>query len=208
MARYRGAVCRICRREGEKLFLKGERCLKDKCSLERRAYPPGQHGQRRMKNTDYGMQLREKQKVRRIYGMLEKQFRIFFHKSERQKGITGENLIQRLESRLDNMVYRFGFARSRTEARLRVSHGHFLVNGKKTNIPSYLVKAGDSLEVKERSKKIAEIQQAIEIASQKGIPGWLELDQKNLKGVVKTLPSREEITTPMKEQMIVELYSK
>ncbi|MGA1823873.1 MAG: 30S ribosomal protein S4 [bacterium] len=208
MARYRGSVCRLCRREGEKLFLKGERCMKDKCAFERRAYPPGHHGQKRVKITNYGMQLREKQKVRRIYGMLEKQFRIFFYDAEREKGITGDNLIKRLESRLDNIVYRFGFARSRTEARLRVTHGHFLLNGKKTNIPSYLVKAGDTIEVKDKSKKIVEIQHALELTGQKGVPGWLELDQKSLKGVVKALPTREDITTPMKEQMIVELYSK
>ena len=208
MARYRGSVCRICKREGEKLFLKGDRCMKEKCAMERRAYPPGQHGQKRVKNTNYGLQLREKQKVRRIYGMLEKQFRNYFSKVERQKGITGENLIKRLECRLDNMVYRFGFARSRTEARLRVTHGHFLVNGKKTNIPSYIVKAGDTVEVKEKSKKNIEIQHALELSGQRGVPGWLELDQKSFKGVVNALPTREDITTPMKEQMIVELYSK
>jgi small subunit ribosomal protein S4 len=208
MARYRESVCRICRREGEKLFLKGERCFKEKCAIERRAYPPGQHGQRRQKHSDYGMQLREKQKVKRMYGLLEKQFRNNFIKVERQKGITGTNLLKRLESRLDNIVYRLGFACSRNQARLFVTQGHFLVNGKKVSIPSYLTRTSDTIEVKEKSRKIAAIQEAVESAQQRGIPGWLELDAVNFRGLVKALPTREEITHPIQEQMIVELYSK
>ncbi|MGA1795531.1 MAG: 30S ribosomal protein S4 [bacterium] len=208
MARYRESVCRICRREGEKLFLKGERCFKEKCAIERRGYPPGQHGQRRQKVSDYGMQLREKQKVKRMYGLLEKQFRNNFFKVERQKGITGTNLLRRLESRLDNVVFRLGFACSRNQARLLVTQGHFLVNGRKVSIPSYLTRPGDSIEVKEKSRKIVAIQENMEAALQRGIPGWLELDAENFRGSVKALPTREEITHPIQEQMIVELYSK
>ncbi|MGA1844646.1 MAG: 30S ribosomal protein S4 [bacterium] len=208
MARYRESVCRICRREGEKLFLKGERCFKEKCAIERRGYPPGQHGQRRQKVSDYGMQLREKQKVKRMYGLLEKQFRNNFFKVERQKGITGTNLLRRLESRLDNIVFRLGFACSRNQARLLVTQGHFLVNGRKVSIPSYLTRSGDSIEVKEKSRKIVAIQENMEAAQQRGIPGWLELDAGNFRGSVKALPTREEITHPIQEQMIVELYSK
>jgi len=208
MARYRESVCRICRREGEKLFLKGERCFKEKCAIERRGYPPGQHGQRRQKFSDYGMQLREKQKVKRMYGLLEKQFRNNFIKVERQKGITGTNLLKRLESRLDNIVYRLGFACSRNQARLFVTQGHFLVNGKKVSIPSYLTRPSDTIEVKEKSRKIVAIQETMEAAQQRGIPGWLELDAVNFRGLVKALPTREEITHPIQEQMIVELYSK
>jgi len=208
MARYRGSACRLCRREGEKLFLKGERCFKDKCAVEKRAYPPGQHGQRRQKFSNYGMQLREKQKVKRMYGLLEKQFRSYFIKVERQKGITGENLLKRLESRLDNIVHRLGFASSRNQARLLVTQGHFLVNGKKVNIPSYILKPSDVVEVKEKSRKNGFIQEAMESAIQRGIPAWLELDGENFRGVFKALPTREEITHPIQEQMIVELYSK
>jgi len=208
MARYRGSACRLCRREGEKLFLKGERCFKDKCAVEKRAYPPGQHGQRRQKFSDYGMQLREKQKVKRMYGLLERQFRSYFIKVERQKGITGVNLLKRLESRLDNIVYRLGFASSRNQARLLVTQGHFMVNGRKVNIPSYILKPSDVVEVKEKSRKNAFIQEAMESAIQRGIPAWLELDGENFRGTFKTLPTREEITHPIQEQMIVELYSK
>ena len=208
MGRYRGSVCRLCRREGEKLFLKGERCFKDKCSIERRTYPPGQHGQRRQKFSDYGMQLREKQKVKRMYGLLEKQFRNTFFKAEREKGITGANLLKRLEIRLDNVVCRLGFSSSRNQARLLVSQGHFLVNGRKVNIPSYICKPSDVVEVAEKSRKMTLIQDAMESAVQRGIPAWLELDQENFRGVIKALPTREDITHPIQEQMIVELYSK
>lgn len=208
MARYKGPVCRLCRREGEKLFLKGERCFKDKCSLEKKGYPPGEHGQRRQKVTNYGMQLREKQKVKRMYGILEKQFRGYFMKVERQKGVTGENLLRRLESRLDNMVCRFGFASSRNQARLLISQGHFLVNGKKVNIPSYILKPSNVVEVREKSRKIDVIKEAMESAEQRGIPSWLELDMENFRGLVKALPTRDEIIHPIQEQMIVELYSK
>ncbi|MBN2373484.1 30S ribosomal protein S4 [bacterium] len=208
MARYKGPLCRLCRREGEKLFLKGDRCFKDKCSLEKKGYPPGEHGQRRQKVSDYGMQLREKQKVKRMYGILEKQFRGYFMKLERQKGITGENLLIRIESRLDNMVYRFGFAISRNQARVLVSQGHFLVNGKRVNIPSYILKPSNVVEVREKSRKISVIKESMESAAQRGIPAWLELDVENFRGTVKALPTREEITHPIHEQMIVELYSK
>ncbi|MGA1842398.1 MAG: 30S ribosomal protein S4 [bacterium] len=208
MARYRESSCRLCRREGEKLFLKGDRCFKDKCSLERRNFPPGQHGQRRQKFSDYGMQLREKQKVKRMYGLLEKQFRNYFKKVERQKGITGENLLIKLEMRLDNLVYRLGFACSRNQARLLVTQGHFLVKGRKVNIPSFIAKPSDVIEVKEKSRKLTIIQESMEAAIQRGIPNWLELDAENFRGIVKALPSREEITHPIQEQMIVELYSK
>jgi small subunit ribosomal protein S4 len=208
MARYRESSCRLCRREGEKLFLKGDRCFKDKCSIERRNFPPGEHGQRRQKFSDYGMQLREKQKVKRMYGLLEKQFRNYFKKVERQKGITGENLLRRLEVRLDNLVYRLGFACSRNQARLLVTQGHFLVNGRKVNIPSFITKPSDVIEVKEKSRKLTMIQESMESAIQRGIPNWLELDAENFRGIVKALPSREEITHPIQEQMIVELYSK
>ncbi|MGA1864734.1 MAG: 30S ribosomal protein S4 [bacterium] len=208
MARYRESSCRLCRREGEKLFLKGDRCFKDKCSIERRNFPPGQHGQRRQKFSDYGMQLREKQKVKRMYGLLEKQFRNYFKKVERQKGITGENLLIKLEMRVDNLVYRLGFACSRNQARLLVTQGHFLVNGRKVNIPSFLAKPSDVIEVKEKSRKMTIIQESMESAIQRGIPNWLELDAENFRGIIKALPSREEITHPIQEQMIVELYSK
>ncbi len=208
MARYRESSCRLCRREGEKLFLKGDRCFKDKCSLERRNFPPGQHGQKRQKFSDYGMQLREKQKVKRMYGLLEKQFRNNFIKVESQKGITGENLLRRLEIRLDNIVYRMGFACSRNQARLLVTQGHFLVNGKKVNIPSFTVRTSDVIEVKEKSRKLTIIQESMESAIQRGIPNWLELDAENFRGTIKALPSREDITHPIQEQMIVELYSK
>ena len=208
MARYRESSCRLCRREGEKLFLKGDRCFKDKCSLERRNFPPGQHGQKRQKFSDYGMQLREKQKVKRMYGLLEKQFRNYFIKAEHIKGITGENLLSRLETRLDNIVYRMGFACSRNQARLLVTQGHFLVNGKKVNIPSFAVKVSDVIEVKEKSQKINMIQESMESAIQRGIPNWLELDSENFRGIIKLMPSREDITHPIQEQMIVELYSK
>lgn len=208
MARYTESVCRICRRENLKLYLKGERCYADKCALERRGYPPGQHGQRRAKFSSYGVQLREKQKVKRMYGLMEKQFRNFFEKAEKQKGITGTNLLILLERRLDNMVYRLGFANSRSEARQLVRLNHFNVNGQKVNIPSYLVKAGDVIELREKSRKIAKIGESLESVARRGIPSWLELDKEKYQGRVVTLPSREDLTMPIKEQLIVELYSK
>jgi len=208
LARYTESVCRICRRENLKLYLKGERCYSDKCALERRGYPPGQHGQRRAKFSSYGVQLREKQKVKRMYGLMEKQFRNFFEKAEKQKGITGTNLLILLERRLDNMVYRLGFANSRSEARQLVRLNHFNVNGQKVNIPSYLVKAGDVIELREKSQKIAKIGESLESVARRGIPSWLELDKEKYQGRVVTLPSREDLTMPIKEQLIVELYSK
>lgn len=209
MARYVEASCRLCRRENLKLFLKGDRCYTDKCAFERRSYAPGQHGQRRGgKVSDYGIQLREKQKVKRIYGIFENQFRRYYHKAERQKGITGTNLLIQLERRLDNIVYRMGFASSRDQARQLVKHNHFVVNGSKVNIPSYQVKSGDMIEVKDKSQKIPVIQEAMETVVRREIPPWLEVDSDNFRGVVKAFPSREELTMPINEQLIVELYSK
>lgn len=208
MARYTNSVCRLCRRENLKLFLKGERCYTDKCAIERRNYPPGQHGQSRKKFSDFGAQLREKQKVKRMYGLLERQFRRLFEEADRAKGITGENLLILLERRLDNTVYRLGFACSRNEARQLVTHNHFLVNQSKVNIPSYLVKPGDVIEVREKSKKMARIMEALEGVERRGVPQWLELDKENMKGVVKALPTRDDITIPIQEKLIVELYSK
>ncbi|MCP3177141.1 MAG: 30S ribosomal protein S4 [Desulfuromonadales bacterium] len=209
MARYTGPVCRLCRRENAKLFLKGDRCHTDKCSIERRNYAPGQHGQGRTKVTDYGTQLRAKQKVKRTYGLVEKQFRATFDKADRMKGVTGENLLMLLERRLDSMVYRMGFATSRNEARLLVRQGHFLVNGRKVNIPSYLVRVGDVVELKEKSRKIVRINEALDGVMRRGIPSWVELERDAFKGTVKTLPVREEMTTPeFQEHLIVELYSK
>lgn len=209
MARYRGAVCRQCRREGLKLFLKGDRCYSDKCSFARRAYPPGQHGQARVRKvSDYAIQLREKQKVRRIYGMLEGQFEKTFDQAERRKGVTGENLLMGLESRLDNTVYRLGFASSRTQARQMLRHNHIQVNGKKVNIPSFVVAVGDVISVREKSRKCEFIVDSLEAVARRGVPTWLELDQANFKGTVKAQPIRDEITMPIQEQLIVELYSK
>lgn len=208
MARYRESVCRFCRREGLKLYLKGERCYSDKCAVDRRNKPPGQHGDRRIKHSDYGIQLREKQKVKRIYGVLEKQFRLYFHKADRMKGVTGYNLILLLERRLDNIVYRMGFAGSRNEARMLVRQGHFTVNGRKVNIPSYLVTLGDVVEVKEKSRKAQPIVSALGNALKRGASRWLETDADNFRGVVKEFPVREDITMPIEEQLIVELYSK
>lgn len=209
MARYTGAVCRICRREGGKLFLKGERCYTDKCAFERRGYPPGQHGQRRRRRpSDYGEQLREKQKVKRMYGLAEKQFKNYFFRAAKMKGVTGENLLMLLERRLDNIIYRLGLACNRSEARQLILHRHFLVNGKRVNIPSYLVNQGDELEVREPSRKVGKISDAISGVDRRGVPGWLELDKEGFKGKVTTLPSREDIVMPVREQLIVELYSK
>jgi len=208
LARYRESVCRLCRRESIKLFLKGDRCYSDKCAFERREYAPGDHGQGRRKTSDYGVQLREKQKLKRIYGLLERQFRGYFHKADRQKGITGTNLLVFLEKRLDNMVFRMGFASSRTEARQLVLHSHFTVNGQKVNVPSYLVKVGDVIQVRERSRNVLRIQEAMETVARRGVPSWLELDKNDFKATVKALPAREDLTMPVQEQLVVELYSK
>ncbi len=209
MARYTGAVCRLCRREDMKLFLKGERCYTDKCGYERRSYPPGQHGQsRRKKRSDYGEQLREKQKVKRIYGIAERQFRGYYHKAIRSQGVSGHILVQLLERRLDNVAYRMGFASDHAEARQLVRHGHFTINGKKVNIPSYLVKANDVVQVRESSQKITRINEALAAVDRRGVPQWISLDKENFRGQVTQLPAREDVTLPIREQLIIELYSK
>jgi small subunit ribosomal protein S4 len=198
----------LCRREGEKLFLKGSRCMTEKCAIERRSYPPGQHGQGRQRVSEYSAQLREKQKLRRIYGLQERQFRGVFGRAERKTGITGEHLLKLLECRLDNVVYRMGFAASRKEARQVVNHGHILLNGRKTDVPSYTVKAGDVIEVRQRSREIPSIQSALEAVDGRGVPSWLELDRAAFKGTVRALPTKEEIALPVNEQLVVELYSR
>ncbi|MBI4402143.1 MAG: 30S ribosomal protein S4 [Nitrospirae bacterium] len=208
MAKYKGPVCRLCRREGEKLFLKGARCMTEKCAIERRSYPPGQHGQGRQRLSEYSAQLREKQKLRRIYGLQERQFRGVFGKAERRTGITGEHLLKLLECRLDNVVYRLGFASSRKQARQLINHGHFLLNGRKTDVPSYIVKAGDVVEVRQRSRDLASIQLALEASDGRGIPGWLEQDRAACKGTVRAVPTKQEIAIPVNEQLVVELYSR
>jgi small subunit ribosomal protein S4 len=208
LARYTKSVCRLCRRENLKLFLKGERCYTEKCAIDRRTYPPGQHGQARKKFSPYGAQLREKQKVKRMYGVLENQFRNIFAEADRQKGITGEVLLSLLERRLDSAVYRLGFANSRNEARQLVRHNHFLVNKAKVNIPSYLLRPGDVIELREKSKKVVRIQEALEGVGRRGIPQWLALDKEQMVGQVKSPPAREDITIPIQENLIVELYSK
>jgi len=208
VARHTDSVCRLCRREGMKLFLKGDRCYSVKCAVEKRGYPPGEHGQRRSKPTDYALQLREKQKMKRIYGVKEVQFRSYFQKAERQKGVTGENLVRLLEQRLDNVVHRLGFAASRAQARLFIGQGHFRVNGRRVTIPSLLVKAGDAIEVVQRSRDLPVIGAALEGAKKRRVPAWLELDAANFKGVVRTLPSKEELAIPVQEQLVVALYSK
>ncbi len=208
MARYTGPVCKICRREGSKLFLKGERCYTDKCAIESRNYPPGQHGQRRIRQSDYRLHLREKQKVRTTYGVSESQFRRYYDQAKRRRGATGENLLQLLERRLDNIVYRMGFAASRAEARQLISHGHFMVNGRKTDIPSFIVDAGDQIEVKEKSRNLGVIGSALENMEQRGFVGWLEVDSQARKGVVKALPERSEMPMAVEETLIVEYYSK
>ena len=209
MARYTDSSCRLCRREGLKLFSKGDRCYSEKCSFERRDYVPGDHGQMHKKQrSDYGVQLREKQKLKRMYGLLEKQFRGYFEKADKQKGITGTNLLVLLERRMDNMVFRMGFSNSRIEARQLISHAHFLVNGKPVNIPSFLLKAGDEVCVKEGSRKIVRIMGAMETVVRRGVPHWLELDKDNFKAKIKMLPVREDLTMPVQEQLVVELYSK
>ena len=208
MARYTESVCRLCRRENLKLFLKGERCYTDKCAIERRNYPPGQHGQGRPKFSEYSIQLREKQKVKRIYGLVESQFRRTFDQASRIKGITGETLLVFLERRLDNVTYRLGFASSRAEARLLVRHGHILVKGKRVNIPSYQVRVGDVVSVKEQSRQMARVLTAMEGVQRRGVPEWAELDRDNCSGRIKILPTRSDITMPINEKLIVELYSK
>ncbi|NOZ69865.1 MAG: 30S ribosomal protein S4 [Deferribacteres bacterium] len=208
MARYRDALCRLCRRESEKLFLKGDRCYTDKCAVERRKYAPGQHGQRRRKLSDYALQLREKQKAKETYGLLEKQFKKYFYMAEKKKGVTGSNLLQLLERRLDNIVYRLGFAANRRQARQLVLHGHFTVNDRRVNIPSYLVRTGDTVALKESSRKLNIIEENISKIEHRGLPGWLEMDTANLRGRILNYPSRDEIELPVQEQLIVELYSK
>ena len=208
MARYNDAVCRLCRREGTKLFLKGDRCFSPKCGVERRGYPPGQHGQGRTRFSDYGVQLREKQKVKRLYGLMEKQFAGTMKRAARMKGRAGENLLVLLERRLDNVVFRMGFATSRAEARQLVRHGHFLLNGRKARIPSMLVRQGAKVSVREKSHKVARIAGALETLEGRSLPQWLEIDKDSFEGTVKALPTREDITMPIQEQLIVELYSR
>ena len=208
MARYTGAVCRICRREGQKLFLKGDRCYTKKCAVDRRAYAPGQHGQGRKKVSEYGKQLRTKQYARRYYGVLESQFRHYFEMAEKMQGVTGENLLRLLESRLDNVIYRLGLASSRAEARQLVLHGHFNVNGRKVNIPSYLTRVGEVISVKDSSRQNDKIKSIIEANSSRPIPKWLDLNRDTLEARVVSVPNREEIDLPIEETLIVELYSK
>ncbi|MCX7773486.1 MAG: 30S ribosomal protein S4 [Clostridia bacterium] len=208
MARYVGASCKLCRREGQKLFLKGERCYTNKCAVGRRPYAPGQHGAQKKKLSEYGIQLREKQKAKRFYGILESQFRKYFEMAARKKGITGENLLQLLESRLDNVVYRMGFGTTRAEARQLVTHGHFEINGKRLSIPSYIVKVGDAVNVSEKGRKSTRFKDILDVTGSKVVPKWLEVDQENLKGKVVALPAREDIDLNVQEHLIVELYSK
>ncbi|MBN1636035.1 MAG: 30S ribosomal protein S4 [Deltaproteobacteria bacterium] len=208
MARHTGAVCKICRREGTKLFLKGQRCFTDKCSIERRNYPPGEHGQRRIRTSEYRIHLREKQKVRYIYGVSESQFKRYYEIAKSKRGMTGEQLLSLLERRLDNIVYRMGFARSRAESRHLISHGHFMVNGRKTDIPSFLVKAEDVIEVKDKSKKLESIKEALETMQQRGGFEWLDVDATGMKGTVKVLPERKDMPMAVEETLIVEYYSK
>ena len=208
MASYTGPVCRLCRREGAKLYLKGDRCYSDSCSFTKRSYAPGQHGQARKKVSEYGLQLREKQRARRVYGVLEGQFRTYFDKADRQKGITGENLLVLLERRLDNVVYRLGFAASRTQARQLVRHRHFTVNGKRVDIPSYQIKPGDVIQVKETSKQSPLIKEIAEAVTTKTTPAWLEVQAEEMIGKIVRYPNRDEIDTPIQEHLIVELYSR
>jgi small subunit ribosomal protein S4 len=209
LSRYTGSVCRLCRRENMKLFLKGDRCYSDKCAIDRRAYPPGEHGQRRgRKPSDYGIQLREKQKIKRMYGLSENQFRLFFKRADKQKGITGTTLLVMLERRLDNVVYRLGFANSRNQGRHFVRHGHFLVNGRKVDVPSYQIQVGDVVEVREKSRKVQAITDALDAVVRRSVPQWLDREKENFKGLVKTFPVRDELTMPMQEQLVIELYSK
>lgn len=209
MSRYSGPVCRLCRRENTKLFLKGDRCYSDTCAVERRNYAPGQHGQRRGKASDYGLQLREKQKMKRTYGVQEKQFRLYFTKADKMKGVTGENLLMMLERRLDSVIYRLGFAVSRAQARTLIRHGHFQVNGRRVDIPSFLVRPDDVISLREKSRQVASIVESLDSVMRRGLPSWVELERDAFKGTMKTLPVRSEMTTPeFQEQLIVELYSK
>jgi small subunit ribosomal protein S4 len=208
MARYNDAVCRLCRREGTKLFLKGDRCFTPKCGIERRSFPPGQHGQGRTRFSDYGVQLREKQKVKRMYGLLERQFARTMERANSMRGRSGENLLMLLERRLDSVVFRMGFATSRAEARQLVCHGHFLVDGRKATIPSILLKPGSKVTVRERSRQIARIAGALDTLEGRSVPRWLETDKDKFEGTVKAMPTREDITLPIQEQLIVELYSR
>ncbi|MGV8073674.1 MAG: 30S ribosomal protein S4 [Syntrophobacteraceae bacterium] len=208
MARYTGFNCRICRRETMKLYLKGDRCFSDKCAAERRNYPPGQHGQARGKFSDYGLQLREKQKIKRMYGLVEKQFKSYFKIADRQKGVTGVNFLILLERRLDNTVYRLGFANSRDQARQLVRHNHFLVNGKKVNIPSYLLRPGDRIILAEGSRQLTVINDALDAMARRGLPPWLEVDKTAYEGTFKNLPARDEMNLPVQEHLVVEFYSK
>jgi small subunit ribosomal protein S4 len=208
MARYKDAVCRLCRREGTKLFLKGDRCFSAKCGIERRAYPPGQHGQGRARFSDYGVQLREQQKVKRMYGLLEKQFADTMSRASRMKGRAGENLLVLLERRLDNVIFRMGFSTSRAEARQLVRHSHFLINGRRASIPSMLVKPGAVISVAEKSRKIARIAGALETLESRSVPQWVDINKEAFEGTVKSLPVREDITMPIQEQLIVEWYSR
>lgn len=208
MARYTESQCRLCRREAMKLYIKGDRCYSDKCALERRNYPPGQHGQNRGKLSDYGLMLREKQKIKRMYGLVEKQFESYFEEADRQKGVTGTNFLILLERRLDNSVYRLGFANSRTQGRQLVRHNHFMVNGRKVNIPSYLLRPGDTISVVEGSRTLGIINEAIGALPRRGLPAWLDLDASKFEGTFKVFPSREEMNLPVQEQLVVEFYSK
>lgn len=208
MARYTESKCRLCRREGGKLFLKGEKCYTDRCPVEKRAYPPGQHGQRRTRISDYGTQLREKQKLRRIYGILEKQFAAYYDEADRRKGSTGENLLQLLECRLDNVAFRMGFGASRTEARQLVRHNGILLNGKRTNIPSCQIKPSDVVELTEKAKQQLRIKASMEAAEQRGFPEWLEVDSKGMKGTFKAVPDRAELSSDINESLVIALYSK
>ncbi len=209
MAKYTGPVCRLCRREDGKLFLKGDRCYTDKCGYERRAYSPGQHGQaRRRKLSNYGSQLREKQKVKRMYGLAERQFRGYYYRAARMRGVTGENLLQLLERRLDNVVYRLGFASDHAEARQMVRHGHLRINGKKVDIPSFLCRSSDVVTLREKSRKITRVLENIGAVERRGVPKWLQLDKDNFEGKLVALPAREDLTMPIREQLIVELYSR
>jgi small subunit ribosomal protein S4 len=208
MARYCESVCRLCRRENQKLFLKGDRCFTDKCSFERRGYPPGQHGQGRVKFSEYGLQLREKQKMKRMYGLMEKEFRLTFERAGRMKGVTGNNLVSLLERRLDNVSYRLGFASSRSDARQLVLHNHVTVNGKPVNIPSFVVRKGDIVEVKEKSRSKTRVLSALEGLKRREVPQWLEIEAAQCKGKIRDLPSRDDVTAPIEERLVIELYSK
>ena len=208
MARYLGSACRLCRREGTKLFLKGDRCFSEKCAIEKRAYPPGMHGQGRTRFSDFGLQLREKQKVKRMYGLLEHQFRSTFDRASRMKGRAGENLLILLERRLDNVVFRLGFATSRNEARQLVRHGHFSIDGRKASTPSIQVRSGQVVTVREKSRKVVRIAAALETLEGRAVPQWLEIDKDNFAGTIKQMPVREDVTLPIEEQFIVELYSR